>query len=145
MVGKYPAEKLRMYPHLMVGDIAIWDRFLALEDHGFDSFDYDVHVGEGIIPSAEWTPEIQAMALALSEKRIDVVGWVHDVPTIIEVKPSASLSAIGQVLCYRELYSTRFPGVVRPFLMIVTDFELPDIRKLCSVFGISFVLVGGVV
>lgn len=144
MVGKFPPEKLRMYPHLMVGDIIIWEEFLVRGDHGFDSFDYDVHVGEGIVPNAEWTPEIKAMALALSEKRIDVVGWVHDVPTIIEVKPSASLSAVGQVLCYRELYSSRFPGVVRPLLMIVTDFELPDIRKLCVSFGISFVLVGGV-
>jgi len=141
MVGKYPADKLRMYPHLMVGDIVIWEQYLGTVDHGFGSFDYDVHVGEGIVLMEEWEPEIKAMALALSEKRIDVVGWVDDVPTIIEVKPSASLSAIGQVLCYRELYSTRFPGVIRPLLVIVTDFELPDIRKLCKTFGISFVVL----
>jgi hypothetical protein len=144
MVGKFPPSKLRMYPHLMIGDIAIWEEFLVEGDHSFDSFDYDVHVGEGVVPSPEWSNEVKAMALALSEKRIDVVGWVGDVSSIIEVKPSASLSAIGQVLCYRELYSTHFPARLRPLLMIVTDFELPDIRKLCSIFKISYVVVGGV-
>ena len=144
MVGKYPAEKLKMYPHLMVGDIAIWEEFLVSVFNVFDSFDYDVHVGEGITPSKDWSPEIQAMAMALSEKRIDVVGWEGDVPTIIEVKPSASLSAIGQILCYRELFSARFPTEARPLIMIVTDFEMPDIRSLSLIFGFRFVIVGGV-
>jgi hypothetical protein len=142
MVGKFPPSKLRMYPHLMVGDIAIWEEFLSVGDNSFDSFDYDVHVGEGVVLSPEWSDEVKAMALTLSEKRIDVVGWSGDVPTIIEVKPSASLSAIGQVLCYRELFSSRFPAVFGPGMLIVTDFELPDIRNLCLIFKIAYVVVG---
>jgi len=141
MPGKYPAEKLHRYPHLMISDIRIWEQYLEVVDHGFDSFDYDVHVGEGVVPGEGWEPEIKAMALALSEKRIDVVGWKSGIPTIIEVKPSAALSAIGQALCYRELYVRRNPAGVRPLLMIVTDFEMPDIRWLCGRFGIRFVLV----
>lgn len=141
MSPKYPPEKLHKYPHLMVGDIRVWEQYLGTVEPEFDSFDYDVHVGEGVKPSDDWDETIKTMALALSEKRIDVLGWKNNVPTIIEVKPSASLSAIGQVLCYRELYSSRYPGVVRPLLMIVTDFEMPDIRKLCFSFGIRFVVV----
>ena len=141
MPGKYPAEKLHRYPHLMISDIRIWEQYLEVADHGFDSFDYDVHVGEGVEPMESWTGEIKAMAMALSEKRIDVLGWKANVPTIIEVKPQAALSAIGQVLCYRELYEQRSPAEVRPLLMILTNFEMPDIRWLCGRFGIRYVVL----
>lgn len=142
MTGKYPAEKLRKYPHLMVGDIRIWEQYLEVVDHKFDSFDYDVHVGKGVKPSEDWSEDIKTMALALSEKRIDVLAWKDNTSVIIEVKPQAALSAIGQVLCYRELYEQRYPGRVRPLLMILTDFEMPDIRWLCGRFGIRYVVVG---
>jgi hypothetical protein len=138
----YPPEKLHKYPHLMVSDIRIWEQYLETVEYEFKSFEYDVHVGTGIEVNPEWEPAIKLMALSLSEKRIDVVGWVGNVPTIIEVKPSASLAAIGQVLAYRALYVQRFPDRVTPLLMIVTDMESPDMRFLCREFGIKLVVVG---
>lgn len=138
----FPPEKLKKYPHLMVSDIRIWERFLDLVDHKFESFEYDVHVGEGVKIEDSWEPEVKRMALALSEKRIDVVGWRNGVPTIIEVKPAASMSAIGQVLSYRRLFVRRFKEPTIPLLMIVTDREVPDTKFLCGVFGIKLVVVG---
>lgn len=141
MPGKYPAEKLHKYPHLMVGDIRIWEQYLEVGDPEYDSYDYDVHVGEGVKPSESWDTKVKAMALALSEKRIDVLAWKGNEPTIIEVKPQAALSAIGQVLSYGELYVVRYPANIRPLMMILTDFEMPDIYWLCKRFGIRYVVV----
>lgn len=75
MRGIYPVEKLRKYPHLMVSDIRVWEEYVGRMDPPFDRFEYDVHVGEGIKVREEWEESIKRMALALSEKRIDVVGW----------------------------------------------------------------------
>lgn len=142
MATQYPPDKLKKYPHLMVSDIRIWEHYLETVNHGFSSFEYDVHVGEGLLVDTEWEPEIKRMAVALSEKRIDVVGWKGEIPVIIEVKPAASMSAIGQVLSYRELYIERFGKSISPLLMIVTDRELPDTKFLCNRFGIRLVAVG---
>lgn len=142
MAGYYSPDKLRAYPHMMVGDVRIWDVFLDTVSHGFDRFQYDVHVGEGLTPSPNWEEIVVSMAMALTEKRIDVVGWNKNVPTIIEVKPFASLSAVGQVLCYRELFRVRFPQEVSPLLMIVTDQAMPDMAYLTTHFGIIYINLG---
>jgi len=138
----YPPDKLRKFPHLMVSDIRIWERYLETVDHRFSSFDYDVHVGEGVKVAEETLTETDMGAPALLEKRIDVVGWANKIPTVIEVKPGASMSAIGQVLSYRELFIERFKDSIHPLMMIVTDREMIDTKSLCTRFGIKLVVVG---
>lgn len=141
-MSSFPPGKLKKYPHLMVSDVRLWEHYLETVDHKFTSFEYDTHVGEGVKLEDSWEPETKRLAIALSEKRIDVVGWKALVPTIIEVKPGASMSAIGQVLSYRELFVRRFKEATRPLLMIVTDREMPDTAFLCKAFGIKLVVVG---
>ena len=137
----FPPEKLVRYPHLMVGDVEIWERYLELHAKEWTGFRYDVRVGEGIeLPKSQ--PEyIRGMALALTEKRIDVVGEKGNDVWIIEVKPNAMLSAVGQVLSYQVLFEDRFPEERKPYLMIVTDRKGPDIDSLCQRFNISLVVV----
>jgi hypothetical protein len=139
--GKFGIGKYSVYPHLLYRDVAIWERFLEVLDHGFDSFDYDVHVGSGVEVKDDWPDEIKTMALALSEKRIDVVGWKGESGTIIEVKAGASLSAVGQVLCYRVLYKQRFALSEVSSLLIVTDYLTPDMVSLCGGFDIGLRVV----
>lgn len=139
--GKFGTGKYRVYPHLLYRDVEIWERFLDRLDHGFDSFDYDIHVGAGVGVKDDWPHEIKVMALALSEKRIDVVGWKGDAGTIIEVKSGASLSAVGQVLCYRVLYKARFALSEVSSLLIVTDYFSVDMLGLCREFDIELRVV----
>jgi len=137
----FPPEKLHKYPHLMVSDVAIWERYLEKYGKEWDSFEYDVRVGEGITIPATETESMRIMAQALWEKRIDVVGRKGPRVFIIEVKPSAMLSAIGQVLSYQILFEERYPeqGPVR--MMIVTDRAGPDLERLCLKFDIALVVV----
>ncbi len=137
----FPPEKLHKYPHLMVNDVAIWERYLEKYAQGWDSFEYDVRVGEGQQPNPEHPENIQLMAVALSEKRIDVVGRMRGKAVIIEVKPSAMLSAVGQLISYQILYEERYPEAGRTELMIVTDRIGPDLEHLCKKFRISIAVV----
>ena len=137
----FPPEKLVRYPHLMVSDVAIWERYLERYAKEWDGFRYDVRVGEGLILPDGQPGYIKAMALALTEKRIDVVGEKGQEVWIIEVKPNAMLSAVGQVLSYQVLFEDRFPQSPKPELMIVTDRKGPDLDNLAKKFRISVFVV----
>lgn len=137
----FAPEKLKKYPHLMVNDVVIWERYLDQHAKEWDSFEYDVRVGEGQQPNPEHPKYIQSMAVALSEKRIDVVGHRGSHVWIIEVKPSAMLSAVGQLISYQILYEERFPGSGPTELMVITDRVGPDLENLCKKFHISIAVV----
>ncbi|MBA7572489.1 hypothetical protein ES708_14269 [subsurface metagenome] len=62
----------------------------------------------------------------LSQKRIDVVGWVGDSPMIIEVKKRVGLSTLGQVLGYRVLFVKDFKHFGLPDLLVVCAMISPD-------------------
>lgn len=137
----FPPEKLRKYPHLMVSDVEIWERYLDKFADLWDAFEYDVRVGEGITPDPSHPAHIQSMAIALTEKRIDVVATRGAVTTLIEIKPSAMLSAIGQLLSYQILFEERYPLKGPVNMMLITDRIGPDLVNLCKKFNISLVVV----
>ena len=141
MTTLFPPEKLRKYPHLMVGDVEIWERYLDKFADQWDAFEYDVRVGQGIVTRPELEKKYKLMATALTEKRIDVVALRGAVTTIIEVKPSAMLSAVGQLLSYQFLYEERYPlkGPVK--MLLITDRIGPDLENLCRKFGILLIAV----
>lgn len=140
-VTLFPAEKLRKYPHLMVSDVEIWERYLDLYAKQWDSFAYDVRCGEGVPQSKTGKEGIGQKADTLWEKRIDVVGLRGSELFIIEVKPAAMLSAIGQLLSYEVLFKERYPDEPDPKLMLITNWAGPDLKSLCSKFKIALVVV----
>jgi len=121
--------------------VEIWERYLDAHANDWDSFEYDVRVGEGVQVAAEQPEYFKTMARALSEKRIDVVGRSRGEVWIIEVKPSAMLSAVGQLISYQILYEERFPVPGSTELLIVTDRVGPDLENLCKKLRISIAVV----
>lgn len=138
---KYEYEKLAKYPHMLARDIKIWEAFIDTHPDWYQEVAYDVKVGKGVEVPDEYPGNIKRDALALTRKRIDVVGWTAGGVDVIEVKPYAGLSAVGQVLSYRELLiRDRAPGVVvRP--VIVTDVLQSDLELVCSRLGIVVYVV----
>ena len=132
----FPAEKLRAYPHMRPADVLIWERFLEAHRGEFDSFAYDVAVGSPYTPPEDWSNSQKIAAIWLSKKKIDVVGFQGKKRFIIEVKPSAMSSAIGQALCYLELYKVAFGKDLELIPAIVTDVRGPDFEFLCKMLGV---------
>ena len=138
MKGKYPYKKMLKYPHLAPQDKIIWERFIDDNPDYFTSVDYDVKVGEGqtikakphAMTAEEWRKHTQ--------KRIDVVGYKDNTIYIIELKPSASFSAIGQAVSYALLYRQEFKPSGEILPTIITDREVLDIRNLCNQQGILY-------
>lgn len=111
----------------MIGeDKAIWERFVDLYPDRFDSVDYDFRVGDGIPQDPSLDAATRATMKVLTQKRIDVLGWNGDYPTIVEVKKRVGLSALGQVLGYLTLFVTGFPHIIKPKLLVITETIFRD-------------------
>lgn len=129
------------YPHMLPADIVLWERWLARYKDEYERYEYDVHVGK-VKPIYPTSPvDLMKLAEAVSRKRIDVVAWKEKVPVIIEVKPYAGLSALGQLLGYRILYAKEHPeeGVIS--LGCITDRLDEDMEYLFNHYGITIWVV----
>ena len=67
-------------------------------------------------------------------------NWGYDEIYIIELKPKAGMSAIGQALSLAELYREEAPidKVVLP--AIITDEEIPDAAALCKKLSVIYLV-----
>lgn len=117
--GRYPFATRHKYPHMLGEDIPVWDRFVRLNPDRFDSVDYDWRVGEGTPAPPEWEENLRRMAIMISQKRIDVVGWKDGAATIVEVKDRATASTAGQIEGYRILWNIEEPEHRNPKVLVV--------------------------
>ena len=141
MAGRLPYVKRKVYPHMVGDEIDIWGRFVDRFPDRFDSVDYDFRVGEGIeLPPGE-EEAYSRMATMLSQKRIDVIGWLGDKPSIIEVKRRVGLSTLGQVLGYRTLFMKDFKNFGIPDLLVVCAMISPDDQYVLEENKIKIVVV----
>ncbi len=139
-MAKFPYKRYLKYPHLRPKDVKIWNKFIDDNPDFFKEVEYDVKVGAGReYPEAEEGP-IKEDLIYLSKKRIDVVGFTNDEIYIIELKPKAGMSAIGQALSLAELYREEAPidKVVLP--AIITDEEIPDAAALCKKLSVIYLV-----
>lgn len=135
-----PYKKRLKYPHLSPEDSKIWDIFIQNNPGFFEKVQYDLKAGTArdysMYPDNKYRKDLEY----LSRKRIDVVGFRKDEIWIIELKPNAGMTAIGQALSLSELYREESPidKVILP--AIITDRERPDMRKLCKRLGVLMLL-----
>lgn len=94
----------RHFPHLLPEDKELWKDWLALNPRRFTHYEYDVKVGFGRDPGSDFPMNIREMALNISRRRIDAIGFnPHDI-TIIEISVFAGLTQLGQLMAYPTLY-----------------------------------------
>ncbi|MBA7693088.1 hypothetical protein ES703_101663 [subsurface metagenome] len=135
-----PPTVQKKYPHMMPADILIWSRYLKSNPFPNARIAYDVHVGTPAGPLDGLSAQYELMAIALSTKRIDAVVYEPRRTLIIEIKPYAGASAIGQVLTYRLLYHRDFPGSPFPLPVILTDHAQLDTPWLCQQLNIQLIV-----
>lgn len=133
--------KRRKFPHLLPKEVLIWNKFLDVHEKEYESFDYDVHVGLGAELPKDVSPMIRKIALGLTRKRIDAVGYKSNSITIFELKPEAGLSAIGQCLAYYYLYRREFRPKRKVLMRIVSTISNRDTRDTAAAYGIYWILI----
>ena len=134
--------KCRRYPHLEPLDTAIWNAALDIDPWPNARVAYDVHVGTPAIVPMDSPESYRRMVEHLSTLRIDVVVLLPNKTLVIEIKPSASLSAIGQALGYTHLFHAKYPHYLKPTPCILTDLPKPDTPWLCNLLHVQLLTLG---
>lgn len=112
------------YPHMLAEDTAVWTKFLQSKSIEIKRVWYDVRVGQAVLVEVGADEVERKIAQGLTRKRIDVVAAVAGGIWVIEVKPYASMYAVGQVITYASLFATEYivPGQVIP-VIICDDYD----------------------
>lgn len=141
MIDFFAYEKGYWYPHLKPRDIEIWERFILAYPDAYKMCQYDFGVGDipDFIKNAS-SKEGQAMQ-ELYRLKIDVLGYTDDHIDLIELKPDAGMSAVGQVLGYVELYKTEQTPKLTIMPTIITNVERLNVRSFCERMGVKLFIV----
>lgn len=133
-------EKRYKYPHMAPLDVAIWERFIDQNPDFFDEVDYDVAVGSKPEFDTVVNSETGGDTLRLYQKKIDVVGHKGGNVWIIEVKPNAALTALGQVLSYTTLYKKFVNSTADITTAILTDRIVIDMPLLAEELNVKILI-----
>lgn len=127
--------------HMGPEDRKLWRRFLLLREDEFEVFHYDVLVGPRIRVERKDLPWLGDLSEQLLSLRIDVIGLTKDEAWLIEVKPNAGLSALGQIMAYRYYLKPHQTEDLPLRAVIVTDFARHYMPELDEAFGIERIIV----
>lgn len=138
---RVPYGQRYWYDHMASGDVPLWERFMQQFPGVYSGVAYDVPVGG--VPAHAEEPVVAGGAnmAALYRRRIDAVGFKENQTDIIEVKPRASMSAIGQVLGYAHLYAQEHGDPQNVKAILVTDQADPDLASFAAAQGVLLVVV----
>lgn len=114
------SERLK-YPGMLPREILIFKNWLKTNESAYDSFQYDVRLGQGRDPGPNYPDYIRSMAIDRSKFRADAVAMQGQQPTLIEVKDRAGASAAGQLVAYEALWEVEHPGGLPPKLLLITN------------------------
>ena len=138
------AEVRLKYPHMLREDVKVWVKHLGSDVLEWEEVWYDVHVGTAmpLLPgSPEW---MKAVVDGVSRKRIDVVGRIGSQFYVIELKPTCTMSALGQVTVYRDLFGREFRELGRVRAMIICDLVEVDVSPSADRLGVRVLANEGV-
>ncbi len=134
-------HKPRKMFHMGPRDRGIWNQFLSEHENDFDLFHYDVLVGPKLrVESAElpWLGDLSEKLMCL---RVDVLAYTKKECWIIEVKPNAGLSALGQLMAYRYYLDPSYYSGRRLKAVVVTDYARHYMPELDKAFEIERIVM----
>lgn len=119
----------------------IWGYFLSKFGKDYKRFDYDLRVGQGTTPIQSIPENFIRDYQDLTKARIDAVGYNDNLATIFEVKQRASLSAIGQLIGYSQLFRQTFPNFNIEKKVLVCSSITKEYLKLIEAQGIVVIVL----
>lgn len=124
------------YPHMLAEDNEVWSKFLEQNFERLTEVWYDVRVGQPVKLADDATDMEKRIAAGLTRKRIDVVAISGGNYWVIEVKPYASMLALGQVMSYARLFALQYEVTGRVIPVIVCDSIDADLLEEFEELGI---------
>lgn len=129
------------YPHMLPEERRIWSKFITGKERNYLKLTYDLHLGYGVFPPYDASPQLKAVIESTSRKRVDAIGESVNQITIFEVKPRGGMSAMGQLLTYKDLYVKEYRPTKPIKLALVCERLEPDVSSTLQANGIEIFIV----
>jgi hypothetical protein len=136
-----PVVKTGRYPHMARRDFVVWERWIDAHGREYPRVAYDVALGGVISAIPAVTPAMNLGFQYSTALKIDALLLRAGALTIVEVRPEASVSAIGSALCYEVMILREVPEARVESRMVVCEFASLDIRACAEVLGVEIVKV----
>ncbi len=136
-----PFAKQPSYPHMRPADVVIWESFLAAYPDAYKEVAYDVMVGDVPDFVMDATDDVGSNITTLYKWKIDVLAKRGGGYDVIEIKPAAGASAIGQVICYDVLLDDVLGDGADTTPVLLTDSVRPNMPRLCAHHGVRLLVV----
>lgn len=127
----------RFYPERTDRESTIIRDWLRARGSQYDRFSFSVRVGTAIAPDPSHLPGVQENTVRSSRKRIDILAWQGDQPSIIEVKERITHYALGQVQTYRTLWMEEHPDAREPILVVIGRYPDEDAVRVLQAHGVT--------
>jgi hypothetical protein len=129
------------YPHMAKRDNVVWERFLTGYAESFLGFAYDVAVG-GRPLALPGLDEASRLGWQYNTAlKIDAVGFTAAQAWIIEVRPDATVSALGAALTYTMVAERDAVFRFKLLPVIVCETIQPDVGWACQQLAVHVVKV----
>lgn len=142
------SQKTR-FPGLLPAEVQLWREWLVDHELEYDSFEYNVHVGPGVDAPPEALEDLPELREKLTEQfrratqhRIDVVARQGPAVTLIEVKEKGTVTALGQLISYGEMWVQQHPPTAPLFLRLVARDLSPGMSDVFNLHGVKVDLLG---
>lgn len=122
-------------------EVVVLNSWLLVHWNEYTGYDFNVRCGKGTDPGPTYSDEARRGFILNTQKRIDVIAWKDVNATIIEVKRTAKLSAIGQIVGYKYLWQADNPTAPEPKLLMVYNQTDNDVIMTAQAAGISVEMV----
>lgn len=121
----------QLFVHMMPKDIPPFCTYVFTpEGQGYTSWEFDVIVGDPDDPGPFFPMAQRQQSLYVGALKIDAIAWLYNTPTLIECKPDATLSAIGQIESYALWYEILYG--IYPRKMIVCESMRRQVQTICT-------------
>jgi len=125
------------YPHMKPNDVAIWERFMVENPDAYESVDYDLALGGVRNVPDDIDPATRKSVVMLGQRKVDVVGYRSGRVDLIEVKPNAGGTALGQAKMYEKLYRDYIDPTANVRGVVLTDSVSDDVVALAEYMGVT--------
>jgi hypothetical protein len=141
-ITMYEPTERPHYPHMALRDAEVWVDFIRLHGAKFLGFSYDLALGGSSIELPTETPESLRAWQYLTALKVDAFGWQGNQAWLIEVRPDATVSALGAVICY-QLVAVREAFTPLPIIPAIVCRNIqPDVEWVCAQLGVQVFKVG---
>jgi hypothetical protein len=120
------------YPHMAKRDAAVWERWIEKHGANYRAVAYDVALGGLAAPGAEPDDALDRMWQYQTALKIDAFVLGDGQALVIEVRPWATVSALGAALAYSMVLDRIGVGNVALVPTIVCEGIQVDVRWCCD-------------